>query len=327
MRRRDFITILAGSAAAWPLVATAQAAVVPVIGFLGSQSPDSQLLAKFHQGLNEFGYFQGRNVEIEYRWAFNQNQQLPSMAIDLVQHRVALIVTTGGMVAAKAAKEATTSIPILFLSGLDPVANGLVASLSRPGGNVTGVSQFHSALIPKRLEMLRQMLPKAREFAYLLNDDSTGLGPVEKRQIGTETQMAEELGLVVHYARSESDIETAFASMAQQRIEAVLVGSDPFFGRRRGQLVALAARYALPAGYSLREFANAGGLMSYGPSVPESWRQIGQYAGRVLKGARPEDLPVMMQSKFELAINMKTAGALGLTVPPLLRAVADELIE
>jgi putative ABC transport system substrate-binding protein len=327
MRRRDFIRILAGSAATWPLVATAQAPVVPVIGFLGSQSGDPELLAKFHQGLNELGYFQGRNVEIEYRWAFNQNQQLRAMAIDLVQHRIALIVTTGGMVAAKAAKAATTTIPILFLSGLDPVATGMVASLNRPGGNVTGVSQFHSALIPKRLEVLRQMLPKAGEVAYLQNDDITGLGPGEKLQIETEILMAKELGLVVHYARNEGDIETAFASMAQQRIEALLVGSDPFFGRRRAQLVALAARYALPAGYSLREFADAGGLMSYGPSVPEAWRQIGQYAGRVLKGARPEDLPVMMQSKFELTINMKTAKALGLTVPPLLRAVADEVIE
>jgi putative ABC transport system substrate-binding protein len=326
MRRRDFITILAGSVTVWPLVATAQAPVVPVIGFLGSQSADPELLAKFHQGLNVLGYFQHQNVAIEYRWADNQKQQLAALAADLVQHRVALIVATGGMVAAMAAKEATTTIPILFITGLDPRAD-VVVSLNRPGGNATGVSLSYIQLIPKRLEVLKQMLPKARKVAYLQNDDSTGLGPSEKAQQETETRIASELGLVIHYAQNEGDIEAAFASMAQQQIEALLVGSDPFFVSRRAQLVALAARDALPAAYPRRQFADAGGLMSYGVNVPDAWRQIGEYAGRVLKGARPNDLPVLVQSKFELAINMKTAKALGLTVPPLLHAVADEVIE
>jgi putative ABC transport system substrate-binding protein len=327
MRRRNFRVILTGLAVAWPLVATAQVPPAPVIGFLGAQNPDPQLMAKFHQGLSEFDYFQGRNVAIEYRWAFNQNQQLRAMAVELVQHRVALIVTTGGMVAANAAKEATSTIPILFLTGLDPVANGLVASLNRPGGNVTGVSQFYMGLIPKRLEVLKQIAPKASQIAYLRNDDIAGLGPAENLQLENETQMANDLGLVTHRARNEGEIEAAFASLAQQRIDALLVGSDPFFVRQRAQLVALAARHALPAGYSVRQFVDAGGLMSYGPSVPDSWRQIGLYAGRVLKGARPEDLPVMMQSKFELTINMKTAKALGLTISPLLHALADKVIE
>jgi putative ABC transport system substrate-binding protein len=327
MKRSTFITVLAGVAVAWPLVAIAQAPTAPVIGFLGAQSPDPQLLAKFHQGLNEFGYVQDRNVGIEYRWAFNQNQQLGAMAVELVQHRVALIVATGGMVAAKAAKDATTTIPILFVSGLDPVANGLVPSLSRPGGNVTGVSLFHREIIPKRLEVLKQLAPEARKVAYLLNDDGAGLGRDEKLQIEAETHMASELGLVIHYARNEREIEAAFASMAQQQIEALLVGSDPFFARERALIVALAKRYALPAGYSIRQFADAGGLMSYGPSVPESWRQIGLYAGSILKGTRPEDLPVRLQDKLELVINMKTARTLGLTVAPTLLVSADEIIK
>jgi ABC-type uncharacterized transport system substrate-binding protein len=327
MKRRDFITILAGAAAAWPLVAIAQVRSPPVIGFLGSQSSDHEVLAKFHQGLNESGYFEGRNVAIEYRWALNQSQMLPELAAELVRRRVALIVTNGGLAAAKAAKDATTTIPILFISGLDPVENGFLTSFNRPGGNATGVSQSYKELIPKRLEMLRQMLPKVSKVAYLQNDDSTGLGASEKEQFGTETRIAGELGLVIQYARNETDIETAFASMAQQRIEALLVASDPLFGRQRAPIVALAERYALPVGYSRREFADAGGLMSYGPSLSEAWRQIGIYAGRILNGARPEDLPVRLHDKFELVLNMKTAKALGLTVPPLLRAISDDVIE
>jgi putative ABC transport system substrate-binding protein len=328
MRRRDFITIFTGAAAAWPLVAIAQGRTLPVIGFLGPQSRDPNFLAKFQLGLNELGYIEGRNVEFEYQWALDQNQQIPVLAAKLVQHRVALIITTGGLAAAKAAKEATITIPILFTGiGLDPVGSGFVASFNRPGGNATGLTLVTTELISKRLDWLRQLLPTATKIAYLMNDDSTGLGPSEKEQIEGEKGIANKLGLVIQFARTESDIEAAFASLSRQQVEALLVASDPFFGRQRAQIVALAARYALPAGYSRREFADAGGLMSYGPSLSEAWRQIGQYAGRILNGARPEALPVQLQNKYELVINMKTAKALGLTSPPLLRALADEVID
>jgi putative tryptophan/tyrosine transport system substrate-binding protein len=327
MRRREFNTILAG-AAAWPLLARAQGRTLPVIGFLGPQSRDPNFLSKFHQGLNELGYTEGRNVAIEYQWASDPSQQLPALAAKLVQRRVALIVTTGGLAAARAAKEATSTIPILFVGiGLDPVENGFVASFNHPGGNATGLSLVTTELISKRLELLKQVVPNAATIAYLMNDDDTGLGPNEKAQIEADGQIANEIKLVTHFARNESGIEAAFASIAQQRIEALLVASDPFFGRQRAQIVGLAARYALPAGYSRREFAEAGGLMSYGPSLSEAWRQIGEYAGRILNGARPEALPVQLQNKYELVINQKAARALGLNIPPLMRAVADEVIE
>jgi putative ABC transport system substrate-binding protein len=325
--RRIFFAIVAGLAVAWPFGAGAQVANKPVIGFLGAQSPDTELLAKFHQGLGEFGYFEGRNVEVDYRWANNQNEKLNAMAASLAQRQVALIVTTGGMVSARAAKNATAEIPILFVSGLDPVENGLVESLSHPGGNITGISLFYREIIPKRLEVLKQTLPNVKSIAYLQNDDGTGLGSNEKFQFKAETAMANQLGLVVYYARNEPDLEPAFASMAQRRTDAMLVGSDPFFTNHRKQLVELAAKYSLPAAYQQRQFVDTGGLMSYGPSNREAWREIGQYAGRVLKGAPPKDLPVMMQSRFELAINMQTAKALGLPVPPLVHALADDVIE
>jgi putative ABC transport system substrate-binding protein len=327
MRRRDFITLIAGSAA-WPAVVIAQGRTVPVIGFLGFESIDSKVLAKFHQGLNEWGYFEGRNVAIEYRWAYSQDRQLPALAAELVRYRVALIVTTGGLAAAKAAKEATTEIPILFSGvGIDPVENGVVASFNRPGGNVTGLSLLTADLLSKRLELLQQMVPRAAKIAYLMNDDSTGLGPSETKQQEAERQIADKLGLSIHYARNENDIATAFAAMDQQRTEALLVASDPLFGHQRARLVALAERYAVPSGYSRREFSDAGGLMSYGPSITEAWRQIGEYAARILKGARPADLPVQLQNKYELVINMKTANSLALTIPPLLRAIADDVVE
>jgi putative ABC transport system substrate-binding protein len=336
MRRREFIMLFGGAAGAWPLAARAQRLAVPVIGYLGGQSPDPDLLAKFREGLNELGYFEGRNVEIEYRWAFNEYQRLPTLADELVQHRVALIVTGGGWVAAKAAKEATTTIPILFVSGLDPVGSpqegGLVASLNRPGGNATGVIHDPGQLTPKRLELLWELFAdtKSRErlkIGYLANNDITGLGPAQKGRIEDEHRMAAALGLVVLYARNESDIEAAFASAARDRIDALLVTSDPLFIRQRALIVALAARYALPTSYRNREFTDAGGLMSYGPSLPESWRQIGRYAGRILKGARPEDLPVLLQRRLELVINLKTAKALGLNVPVSLLVSADQIIK
>jgi putative ABC transport system substrate-binding protein len=301
---------------------------VPVIGFLGFEAIDPKVLAKFHQGLNGWGYLEGRNVAIEYRWAVNQDQQLSALAAELVRRRVALIVTTGGLAAAKAAKEATATIPILFSGiGLDPVENGVVSSFNRPGGNATGVTLLTAELLSKRLELLKQLLPKVTKIAYLFNDVDTGLGASEKTQIDDAREAADKFALDIRFARNDSDIETAFAAMTEQQIDAVLVASDPLFGRRRELLVALAARHALPTGYSRREFTDAGGLMSYGPSITEAWRQIGEYAGRILKGARPEELPVQLENKYELVINAKTARMLGLSLPPLLRAIADEVIE
>jgi putative tryptophan/tyrosine transport system substrate-binding protein len=322
------MTLLVGLASLWPAAATAEVPALPVIGFLGPQSPAEELLASFHRGLNELGLFEGRNVSIEYQWVLNQKRGLPDLAAELVRRRVALIVCTDGLVSAKAAREATTTIPIIFVGvGLDPVENGFVASFNRPGGNVTGLSLLNAGLLSKRLDLLQQMVPPASRTAYLMNDDSAGLGPNEVKQQETERQIADKLGLVIHYARNAGAIESAFAEMARQPPDALLVGSDPVFSRQRAQIVALAARYMLPASYSRREFADSGGLMSYGPSRIESWRQVGRYAGRILKGARPGDLPVRLEDKYELVINMKTAKALGLAVPPLLHGLADDVIE
>lgn len=326
MKRCNFFAIVIGFVA-WPLAAAAQDASKPVIGFLGAQSPDRQLLSRFHEGLNEFAYFEGRNIDVEYRWAYNQNEKLGAMAADLVQRRVTLIVTTGGMVAAKAAKDATSTIPILFVSGLDPVQNGLVASLDHPGGNITGLSLFYRDTIPKRLDVLKELVPKAKKIAYLLNNDTTGLDESDRRQVEAENQTANSLGLAVHYARSDGDLPAAFDSMARQQVKALVVGSDPFFTNHRNELIALAAKYSLPTCYERRLFVDAGGLLSYGPSAPEAWHEIGLYAGRLLNGALPKDLPVMMQTRFELAINMQTAKALGLIVSPLLHALADDVVE
>ena len=328
MRRRDFIAMLAASASAWPLLATAQVPPMPVIGILGSDTTDPKLLAKFGQGLEEWGYFEGRNVAFEYRWAREQNQSLSVLAAELARHKVALIVTAGGLPVAKAAREATATIPILFTTLLDPVENGFLTSFNHPGGNVTGLSFLNAELsLSKRLELLRQLVPRAAKIGYLFNNDDTGLGPKDRAQIETFELAANKLGLLVEDARNEGEIEAAFATMAGQQIDALLVGSDPFFSHRRALIVALAARYALPAGYPRREFAEAGGLMSYGPSATEAWRQLGQYAGRILDGARPEELPVRLHDQYELVINMQTAKALGLAVPPLLHGLADDAIE
>jgi putative tryptophan/tyrosine transport system substrate-binding protein len=332
MRRRDFITMLAGSATAWPLIAMGQMPVVPVIGFLGSQSADRELLAMFHEGLQEWGYVEGRNVAIEYRWADNRYQQLPTLAAELARRQVALIVAAGGSVAAKAAKEATPTTPILFISGFDPIQEHLVASFNRPGSNATGIRHYNKEIISKRLELLKELVvpqdpaPAALKIAFLINDDATGLED-QRAQIQGVKDTAEGLGLVMHYARGRSDIEAAFASMAQEQVTALLVDSDPLFIRQRGLIVELAARYGLPTGYRNREFVDAGGLMSYGPSLPESWRQIGEYAGRILNGSRPEELPVQLQNKYELVINMKTAKSLGLVSSALLYAIADQVID
>jgi putative ABC transport system substrate-binding protein len=330
MRRRDFISVLAAeaAAAAWPLAARSQQRPAPVVGFLGPRAPDPVLLTNFHQGLNEWGYFQGRNVTVEYRWALDEQLPLGAAAAELARDRVALIVTAGGMATAKAASEASDSIPIVFIGvGLDPVENGFVASFSHPGGNATGLSVATTELLSKRLELLHQIVPKAARIGYLYNDDDAGLGAGGRSQISLDKRTAAELGLSVQCARDGRTIEAALGSMARQDIQALLVASDPLFSKQRELIVTLAARYGLPAGYTRREFADAGGLMSYGPSHTESWKEAGRYAGRILNGARPRDLPVKLQNKYELVINMKTARANGLTVPPLLHAIADEVIE
>jgi putative ABC transport system substrate-binding protein len=324
MRRRDLITLFLRGMMASPVSAFAQGPTAPVIGFLSGQSLEPKLLAKFHEGLAEQGYFEDRNIKIVYRWAHNQLQQLPTLAAELVQEGVALIATVGGLVAAKAARSASNTVPILFVSGLNPAENGFVASLSRPNGNATGVYHATFELVAKRLELMRQIIGQTDKIAYLMNDNSTGLGPGEKTQQEEQKRIASELGLSIHSARNEDEIRSAFALAAQQS-KALVVGSHPLFLGNRTLLAALAARYALPAIYARREYAEAGGLVSYGPSVPESWRDIGRYAGRILKGTRPQDLPVIIQNKFELVLNMKTAKMLGVAIPRLL--LPDERIE
>jgi ABC-type uncharacterized transport system substrate-binding protein len=324
--RRVFLALLVG-AVAWPLGAAAQTRPLPVVGFLNSASPGpfARLVAAFHDGLKQGGYIEGQNVAIEYRWAEGEYERLPGLAEDLVRRQVAVIVATGGTVSARAAKAATTTIPILFVGGANPVGEGLVSSFNRPGGNVTGVSTYMSQLAPKRLELLRELVPKAGKIALLINPENPadwrGLQDIESatRAVG--------LPLLTVQARHEAEFEPAFATIIQQGAQALLVSSDPIFNTRRAQLIALAARYAIPTAYPWREYAVAGGLMSFGPSLSGLYRQIGQYAGRVLKGDKPADLPVQNPAQFEMLINLKTARALGLTVPTSLLVAADEVIE
>jgi putative ABC transport system substrate-binding protein len=326
MRRREFIAGL-GGAAAWPIVARAQQTDLPVIGFLSGLSADDDdyyknFIVPFLQGLKETGYVEGHNVAVEYRWAENQFDRLPALAADLVRRRVAVIVapTSEPALAAKAA-----TVPIVFSTGGDPVALGLVASLNRPGGNLTGIVNLYSELGPKRLQLLRELISDAAEFGVLANPPF----PDIQSQIADLQAAARTMGLqlVVMNARTDSDLELAFATLSQQRVGAVLVTNTTFFPQRMEQLVALAARHALPAIFPIREFVLAGGLMSYGTSVGHSSHQVGVYTGRVLKGEKPADLPVMQPTKFELIINLKTARALGLTVPNTLLVSADEVIE
>jgi putative tryptophan/tyrosine transport system substrate-binding protein len=317
MRRREFIAGL-GGAAVWQVVARAQQSKVPMIGFLssGSPGPFALLLAAFHQGLKDGGYVEGRNVAVEYRWAEGRYVQLPALAAGLVRRRVAVIAATGGTLSARAAKAATATIPVLFVAA-DPVGDGLVASFSRPGGNVTGISVFTTELAPKRLQWLRELVPKAGKIATLINSAN-----VTDMQ---ETEAVNRAGLQVLTikAEAESDFEAAFTEAAQQGVDALLVSADPLFNARRAQLVALAARHSLPAAYPWREYVAAGGLMSYGTSLAGTYRQVGQYVSRVLKGDKPADLPVQNPTKFELVINTKTAKALGLIIPETLLATAD----
>jgi putative tryptophan/tyrosine transport system substrate-binding protein len=325
IRRRKFLATLLGGAAAWPFAARAQQSTMPVIGFLSGRSPaESAYVVKvFHQGLKEGGYVEGQNAAIEYRWAEGQYDRLPALAADLVRRQVAVIAATGGVVAGLAAKAATATIPIVFISGDDPVRLGLVASLNRPGGNATGSSFFVTVMEAKRLGLLRDLLPTTSLIAVLLNPNYAGF-ELQSRDI---QEAANALGLKIHilHASSEQAIHAAFTTLVRMRAEALR--ADPFFNGRREQLVTLAAHYAIPAIYELREFVEAGGLMSYGTSITDAYRQVGLYTARILKGEKPADLPVVQSTKFELIINLKTAKELGIEVPPTLSARADEVIE
>jgi putative ABC transport system substrate-binding protein len=325
MKRRIFLTLLGGAAIAWPLAARAQQPAMPVIGFLDGQSFDLHLMTAFRQALKDAGYIEGRNVAIYFRSADGQTDRLVTLAGDIIGRRVAVIVTTGGGAAALAAYAATTTIPIVFVNGVDPVSSGLVVSLNRPGGNATGVYIFQQVLEGKRLGLLRELVPSAASIAVLLNPTNANF----QTQLRGVQDAARDLGQQVSIlsANTEREIDVAFATVAQSGARALLVGSDPFFSSERDQVIALAARYAIPAIYEGREFATAGGLASYGTSLADAYRQAALYAGRILKGEKPADLPIVQPTKFEFVINMKTAKTLGLDVSPGLAASADEIVE
>ena len=324
IRRREFITLL-GGAAAWPTAARAQQGARPVIGFLNGQSPESfaHLLRAFHQGLSETGYVEGQNATIEYGWAEGYSDRLPELARDLVRRQVAVIVAAGG--AHLAAKAATTNIPIVFTTPGEPVQEGLVASFNRPGGNATGISVFTVTLEAKRFELLNELVPKAATIGVLLDPTFSSVG----MQLAEAQTAARATGreLRVLNVSTDAEIDEAFSILVETRAGGLVVGGNPFLNGKRNKLIALAARETIPAIYEARESTIAGGLMSYGPSITDVYRRLGVYAGRILKGEKPSDLPVLQPTKFELLINLKTAQALGLTLPPTLLARADEVIE
>ena len=326
MRRRDFIKVIAGSAATWPLAARAQQPTVPVIGYLSAQSKASALeqTAKFNRGLHEMGFVDGQNVAIEYRWADGQYDRLPAMATELVRRPVDVILAQAPP-AALAAKAATTTIPIVFVVGFDPIAAGLVESLSQPSGNATGMTLMTAPFSQKRIEGLRELVPKATAIAMLANPLSPEAVP-EIRDAQAAAR-ANGLELKMHNASTPVELDAAFSAIAAQHPDALLVGSDPFLWVRRNDLVAFSARYKIPTIYPFREFADAGGLISYGTNIANAYRQAGIYAGRILKGAKPAELPVVQPTKFELVINLKTAKTLGISIPPMLHARSDEVIE
>ena len=327
MRRRDFIKLIGGAAAAWPLAARTQQPGLPVVGFLDSKSPDdsAHMVAAFRRGLNESTFIEGQNVTIEFRWAQNQYDQLPVLAADLVRRRVDVIAATGGP-AALAAKAASATIPIVFRIAADPMTAGLVTSLSRPGGNVTGVTSLNLEVGPKRLEFLHELVPSATIMAALVNPTNPSNAEILSSDLQATARL---LGLQLHllHASSDADIDAAFATLTELRAGGLVIGTDAFFTSRDEKLAALALRYRIPTIYQWREFVAAGGLMSYGGSAPDSYRLAGVYTGRILKGEKPADLPVQQATKLELFINLKTAKALGLTVPQSLLASADEVIE
>jgi putative tryptophan/tyrosine transport system substrate-binding protein len=328
MRRREFITFAGGLAAAWPLGAHAEQTAMPVVGFLYSSTTESfrEFMAGFNVCLAETGYVEGRNVAFEYRMADNAFERLPALAEDLVRDRVVVIVTASNVPPALAAKAATQTIPIVFMMGADPVENGLVADLARPSGNVTGITILAAEVTLKRLALLRELVPTAATIGYLVNPTNTSFSEALLKE-QAEAARRLDARLLILNASSPSDIERAFATLVEQQAGALLVGPDTFFVGRRDQLVALAARYRLPTSYFRREFIEVGGLISYAASVNETSRQNGVYVGRILKGEKPRDLPVVQPTKFELVINLKTAKALGINVPATLLATADEVIE
>jgi len=328
MRRREFIRSIGGAAIAWPLAARAQQPGMPVIGLLDHRSPDelADRLRGFRQGLRDSGFIEGQSVAIDYRWGENEIDRLPGLAADLVRRQVAMIAATSGVGPALAAKVATTTIPVIFIVSDDPVRLGLVASLTHPGGNLTGINFFSVELTAKRLELLRELVPTATRVAVLINPTNAEYTGTTMKEVGAA---ARAIGLQTRVLKASTigEINAAFATFARERSDILFVGQDPFFNSRRIQLVHLATRHVVPASYSARDFAEVGGLMSYGANIADAWRQAGSYAGRILSGTRPADLPVVQSDKFEFVINAQTAAMLGLTVPPQLLARADEVIE
>ena len=329
MKRREFITLIGGAAVAWPLAARAQQRAMPVVGFLNATSPDgfTERLTAFRQGLKDTGYVEGENVAIEYRWAEGQMERLPALAAELVRRPVAVIAAPGNTSVVLAAKAATTTIPIVFAVAEDPVRLGIVTSLARPGGNLTGVNFFNAELVAKRMELLRELVPGAVRVAVLVNP-ATDVANAESvvRDVDAAAR-AKGAQMQVFNASTSREIDVAFAALVRERLDALFVSGDGFFNSRRVQLVHLATRYAVPTTYAARDYPAVGGLMSYGTSITDTYRQTGVYAGRILKGAKPADLPVTQATKFELVINHQTARTLGLAVPPTLLSLADEVIE